>query len=601
MPDSIDLSTYKDLLFSEGVGIAVWNLETDEIVYYDEKWAEIFTSAIQVEHFSQVLLNRAFVHPNDRPLLVDMIAFLSRPHKEYRDSKYDMVLEHRIKDPSGNYQWYHIRQIVYFKGNRPYRVVAAVRNTDAELHRQEELQRQAECDPMTGLYNKGQVRKLIDETLRFPDTENALLVLDMDGFKQVNDQLGHLAGDAVISDMALSLQTVFRKTDIMGRIGGDEFVVLLRDTVGDRYFIVERCNELRKLLRRSFPLGNRVLHVTGSIGIAQAPKDGNTYETLFACADVALYKAKESGRDTQVFYEPSLKDCSTEKNENRAERLQKKELLEHPAEYIFRMLYETKDAQLTVKLLLELFAKYFHVHRVFIYRMFDENYWSQCIFEWRAVGIISSDESHTEQVMQVIYKNYGYNEYGYFSECNDAMELEPEVRDMMLKQQVRSFIHCGIMDGKRFMGCVGFDDAYQARIWTRKEHEVLKAFADIMGSFLLDQSRIEDLSARNRHFRLILDTLECYVWVIQQDTWNLLYMNAAAYHDFLKKLQVLEPCYQTFQDRSTVCPHCMLSSAEQSPVEFSCWNEKFQRKFKGKAFLTDWDEGTKSWIIFADK
>ena len=201
----------------------------------------------------------------------------------------------------------------------------------------------------------------------------------------------------------------------------------------------------------------------------------------------------------------------------------------------------------------------------------------------------------------MIYKNYGYNEYGYFSECNDAMELEPEIRDIMLDRQVRSFIHCGIMDGERFMGCVGFDDAYQARIWTRKEHEVLKTFADIMGSFLLDQSRIEALSARNRHFRLILDTLECYVWVIQQDTWNLLYMNAAAYHDFGKKLQVLEPCYRTFQDQTTVCPHCPLPSAEKSPVIFSCWNEKFQRKFKGKAFLTDWDEGTKSWIIFADK
>ncbi len=463
MSDLIDLATYKDLFLSEGVGIAVWNLEKDEIVY-DEMLERVFTKAIQCEHFSQVILNRAYIHPNDYALLVDLVAFLSRSHKEYRDSKCDIVLEYRIKESTGIYQWYHVRWIVYFKGDRAYRVVLAVRNTDAERHRQEELQRQAERDPMTGLYNKGQVRKLIDEALQVPDTENALLVLDMDGFKQVNDQLGHLAGDAVISDMALSLQTVFRKTDIMGRIGGDEFVVLLRDTVGDRSFIVDRCSELRKLLRRSFPLGNRVLHVTGSIGIAQAPKDGTTYETLFACADAALYKAKDFGRDTQVFYEPSLKDCSTEKNEHQAAQLQEKELLEHPVEYIFRMLYKTKDAQLTVKLLLELFAKYFHVHRVFIYRMFDENYWSQCIFEWRAEGISSSDESHTEPVVKVIQKNYGYNEYGYFSECNDAMELEPELRDIMIKQQVRSFIHCGMMDGERFMGCVGFDDAYQARI-----------------------------------------------------------------------------------------------------------------------------------------
>lgn len=68
---------------------------------------------------------------------------------------------------------------------------------------------------MTGLYNKGRVRELIEEALLVPDTENALLVLDMDGFKSVNDQLGHLTGDAVISDMALSLQATFRQTDIV--------------------------------------------------------------------------------------------------------------------------------------------------------------------------------------------------------------------------------------------------------------------------------------------------------------------------------------------------------------------------------------------------
>ncbi len=122
-----------------------------------------------------------------------------------------------------------------------------------------------------------------------------------------------------------------------------------------------------------------------------------------------------------------------------------------------------------------------------------------------------------------------------------------------------------------------------------------------MGSFLMNQARIDELSARNRHFRLILDTLDRYVWVIRQDTWDLLYMNAAAYHDFGKELQGLELCYQTFHDRSTVCPHCPLSSVEKSAVVFSCWNEKFQRKFKGKAFLMDWDEGIKSWIIFANK
>jgi GAF domain-containing protein len=123
--------------------------------------------------------------------------------------------------------------------------------------------------------------------------------------------------------------------------------------------------------------------------------------------------------------------------------------------------------------------------------MFEEKYWSECTFEWRARGISSSDEAHCGRVADIIQQNYQHNEYGYFSECHDAEELEPENAELLLSRGVRAFIHCGIVDGEHFLGCVGFDDACHARIWTRKEHEVLKTFADIMGSFLLNQSRIK--------------------------------------------------------------------------------------------------------------
>ena len=95
-----------------------------------------------------------------------------------------------------------------------------LRNTDSEHRHTEALQQKAQRDALTGLYNKEYAKELIKEALGVPGTVKALLVLDMDGFKKINDNLGHLFGDAVISDMALTLAEVFDETDIIGRVGG---------------------------------------------------------------------------------------------------------------------------------------------------------------------------------------------------------------------------------------------------------------------------------------------------------------------------------------------------------------------------------------------
>lgn len=207
---------------------------------------------------------------------------------------------------------------------------------------------------MTGLYNKRRVKELISEALKVPNTKNALLVLDMDGFKGINDNLGHLAGDAVIIDMALSLQSVFRKTDILGRIGGDEFVVLLRD-IKDNAFIIEYCIKLRQMLRRSFKPMNKMLKVTGSVGITLGPQDGIDYDDLFAKADAALYQAKENGRDTQVFYSADIIEKQQKNELVPEEKQEQKNFLERPVEYIFRMLYETKLSAFCWKILVKMY------------------------------------------------------------------------------------------------------------------------------------------------------------------------------------------------------------------------------------------------------
>ena len=115
MPEGIELAVYQEILACEGIGAIVWNLETDEIIQ-DTTLEKILATPLQTEHFSQVLLNRARVHPNDYKLLVDLVAFLSRRHKEYHDNQCTMAFEYRIMGEDGQYQWYHLRRSFILKG-----------------------------------------------------------------------------------------------------------------------------------------------------------------------------------------------------------------------------------------------------------------------------------------------------------------------------------------------------------------------------------------------------------------------------------------------------------------------------------------------------
>ncbi|MDD3218008.1 MAG: diguanylate cyclase [Lachnospiraceae bacterium] len=159
----------------------------------------------------------------------------------------------------------------------------------------QKLKVRSELDQMTGLYNKNTVEYLIHENLKNVQVgQNVMFVIDIDNFKSVNDISGHLAGDHVIKIIADMLSSHFRKTDIVGRIGGDEFVVLMVD-VPTKDIVYRKVNELIQIMRYK-PNLTIPENVTLSIGIACNERIPTSYSELFHKADEALYRAKEDGK-----------------------------------------------------------------------------------------------------------------------------------------------------------------------------------------------------------------------------------------------------------------------------------------------------------------
>ena len=159
-----------------------------------------------------------------------------------------------------------------------------------------ELLKASQMDALTGLYNKKVTEERINEVLlEQPEAMHAFLILDLDRFKEVNDGYGHAAGDAVLREFAGLLRNYFRENDVIGRIGGDEFVVLMKnvdskDSVRNRTgSLVQKIGELE--------FSDMPEHITSSIGIAFAPKQGDCYMDLYKAADGALYETKRRGRN----------------------------------------------------------------------------------------------------------------------------------------------------------------------------------------------------------------------------------------------------------------------------------------------------------------
>ncbi len=170
-------------------------------------------------------------------------------------------------------------------------------------------------DQLTGLPNRSLAQDRLQLAIRTAErneTKLALLILDLDRFKTINDSLGHSAGDRLLIEVSRRLSNALRETDTISRLGGDEFLVLLPD-LPETEHCIHVLDKLRQNLIEPFPIDEHELTVTLSVGIALYPDDGEDLETLQKKADTAMYRAKQSGRNTYRFFNKEMNDEAIER------------------------------------------------------------------------------------------------------------------------------------------------------------------------------------------------------------------------------------------------------------------------------------------------
>lgn len=251
------------------------------------------------------LFANSAIHPDDKEAVNSVLSLENIKHA-FANNKSQVYIEFRRIEHNGDYVWTSCTLVpLYDEINKRILAIGYTRNIDDQKKKELEAISKSQQDSLTGLYNKGTTKNLIEDYIDFSRSngnKHAMFILDVDNFKAVNDNLGHLLGDEVLKAVADQLRQIFRITDIIGRIGGDEFIVFMKD-IPSIQFVVEIADACIDVLRRTFLDQTQMIKITSSVGISVYPDHGETYSELFKKADIALYETKRHGKDNYFIYD----------------------------------------------------------------------------------------------------------------------------------------------------------------------------------------------------------------------------------------------------------------------------------------------------------
>lgn len=256
----------------------------------------------QFGYSADTLLSMNFfhlIHPDDFASLQNQIQQLIDSQMKIYHS------EHQCYRKDNESIWVSITiSLVHDQENKPAYFVVQVQNITLQKKAEERLRHMAYHDPLTGLANRNKLEQFINQILaqsRRHQESFALLFIDLDRFKNINDTIGHEAGDLLLQIIADRLKGAIRNTDLVARLGGDEFVIVVTDVHKSESVAVIAHKILESVMQAVIVKGQE-LYITTSIGISLYPFDGQNMQTLMKNADLALYRAKEHGKNNYQFY-----------------------------------------------------------------------------------------------------------------------------------------------------------------------------------------------------------------------------------------------------------------------------------------------------------
>ena len=285
-------------------GLWDWDLDSSEM-YYSPRWLEI----LGIEREALKSLSKSCwlerVHPDDRPTVEEDLDAHIAGHSSHFHS------EHRVMHSDGSYRWVLIRGLaVRDSSGKAYRIAGSLTDVTERKIVEEKLAHDAFHDALTGMPNRKLLMARLEKSLALmkmdPNYSFAVLFVDVDRFKTINDSMGHQAGDQLLLKMSEILKSMTRSNDLIARLGGDEFIVLFED-IKDRQQITKIADRLLLQLQKPVRVVGKQIYTSVSIGIAFGSTDYDHGDDLVRDADLAMYRAKLNGKGRYEMFDFNMR------------------------------------------------------------------------------------------------------------------------------------------------------------------------------------------------------------------------------------------------------------------------------------------------------
>ena len=377
--------------------------------------------------------------------------------------------------------------------------IGFIKGIDDRINENLKLYEEARTDSLTKLLNKAYSTQLIQNFIE-KKKNGALFIIDIDNFKSVNDTMGHLFGDEVIVSVANGIKSVFRHTDAVGRIGGDEFMVYMKD-ITDREAVSKKAEAVCDTVSNIYTGENQKVKISASVGIAIFPEDAGNYSELFKMADHALYFTKNRGKNGFSFFDKGNEDMQKnhriviKKDDLREEAEEVNEEMDsfyfELNELAFRLLQDTRDADSAINLLLHKIQDKFGFSSIRILEPEEAEKEFTCTYE------LCSGNLHRELGQRYYYTEsewirlnsfcggeaHAYKKSEDSSVCGDLFKTE---------DSIKSGVIVSISYNGCFSGVILFTDSLRERGFSKKELKVLKSFENIYSVYKARKNSIAD-------------------------------------------------------------------------------------------------------------
>ncbi len=423
------------------------------------------------------------------------------------------------------------------------------------------LQQKVELDSVTTLYNRSYAESMINQNLKNTVIPGAFIILDIDNFKLVNDTMGHIYGDALLSEIGRCCKQFMGPGDVAGRYGGDEFIIFLAGI--DKNRAESKVNELHCSLNKVFSQITSFFTFSCSMGVAMFPYDGESYMDLLSKADAALYYSKDLGKNQCNFYNSKMRwrtnesrpatEKETVKNENGAN------FRDNMCEYVFRILSDVSDIVKAIPMVFDLVGRSRAISRISLFIVKSQGKFLGDYFEWNNKGVGSScAETHfiTENFLEEL-------ESGFDTEGRLTVPDISKIKNLQLRNWCEQRGSLSIMLQKilneqgEVYGLIGFEQCDRKRYDNGKKNNFVENFAMLVGVFFIKQARMKLLSGYYQMNKMILNSTGTVVYIIDKNNYDLLYCNDTS-KNILPDNKKLLKCYKELKNNTIPCEDCPL-------------------------------------------